>query len=380
MKFRRIKLPSIALGVLLLTGLTVSSAYAWNYSYRSDTFYTNSTPVYASYNTAAYNQMGYYQVDGYSSMHVACSTDIARIGEINSQAAFTIGKLNGDEYAYLGPSVTNDTIKQAGSYVTSECEATAVALTDAGIMAWGMGWGRSDNGVPYDVGTDYFILGTLQEWGPVVPGIRATDVEGEWVPGSNNFTDAAGLLYGVPCVDEAGFLVIPDMLRVELSEGAFGYVSVTDVRMASVGNEAEQADGRQAGEKAAKRNAEALQTAFEQYYGVSALDYDDAAACISLMRYENGYKKAAAWMESCAGDALASAINNGTVSRENALKALPGDDEKETKLTANPGQISITEDTLRTIMALAAPQMSVSVPAYASDGKTIIGAYSFVSF
>lgn len=118
--------------------------------------------------------------------------------------------------------------------------------------------------------------------------------------------------------------------------------------------------------------AKAFQEAFCEYYEADVLDYFTAIACVDEIRYEGGLELAAEMMEASVNEPLARAMENGDA--EKARVALNLDEDA----FVASSDIEIGEEDLRALFDIAQNRLRVSVPAYAADGKTIVGEYSFV--
>lgn len=118
--------------------------------------------------------------------------------------------------------------------------------------------------------------------------------------------------------------------------------------------------------------AKAFQEAFCEYYGADVLDYSTAIACADEIRYEGGLDLAAEVMETSVREPLARAMENGSADKARVVMRCDGN------VSVASSDIEIGEEDLRVLFDIAQNRLRVSVPAYAADGKTIIGEYSFV--
>lgn len=178
------------------------------------------------------------------------------------------------------------------------------------------------------------------------------------------------MVYGVPYTDGNGQTVMPDMGRVEATNGAVGYVAIDDIE-AAVFNGAKTPDGQvKAAEQNARDEAKALRTAFAEYYGIDALSDAAAYQCIIDVRYEGGTESAKSKMERDASALLAEALDEGEVA-EARLNSLSN--------SGFTNSLAISDAAFEEILNLAKENMKVSVPVYSVEG-TVVGEYSFVRF
>ena len=185
--------------------------------------------------------------------------------------------------------------------------------------------------------------------------------------------------YGVPYADAEGKMVMPDMGRVEATNGNIGYMAVDSIETAVFNGAKSPSEQIEAAKQNAIDEAKAFRSAFAEYYGIDALSDAAAYQCIIDVRYEGGVENAISaieqdtkefMLEVIRGDvAVLSSDEDDTVS--NHLESLIG---------SNPsGEYEISEEAFEEILDIAKQSMMVSVPVYSVEGD-VIGEYSFVRF
>ncbi|WP_172136171.1 hypothetical protein [Adlercreutzia sp. ZJ473] len=340
------KLVSVVLCVVLASALPVGSAFAYNFIQHSPSKYWYVSPTYTSYNTGAYNQMGYYSADCYSFMNIACTSQAASSGSITSQAGITVGNALGTETMHWGTAVTNWGGSSKGSYVQGSLSHTI--NYSEGAAAWGYGTVKSNSSASYEVTSSNIFLLTLTDPGIMSAGEDTGTNAAEWTPGMHNFVGEDGLVYGVPYTNENGETVMPDMGRVEASNSEIGYIVIADMDDVIYNGAVTDEDRLQAIEENAKMEAAALKEAFEEYYGIDALDYESALECVMSIRYKDG--------KAAAVDAMSEGAKASSLGQADGINVL--------------------EDDFDAIFELARPSMMVSMPVYSEDGS-VVGEFSF---
>lgn len=360
---------------IILAFSMVGTALAYNYQKESGYRYWYVNPTYRSYNKGAYNQMGYYLANCYSWMNVSNYERVVGDGAMISQAGGTTGTVWGTEVMYWGDPVTSWKDTPQHTYIRSSFEWDIGH--GEGAAAWGYGQVRSADWTMNEVTSDNIFLLTLEDPGTIMP----TDADGSdtWVPGMHNFVGENGLLYGVPYTDAEGKMVMPDMGRVEATNGNIGYMAVDSIETAVFNGAKSPSEQIEAAKQNAIDEAKAFRSAFAEYYGIDVLSDAAAYQCIIDVRYEGGVENAISaieqdtkefMLEVIRGDvAVLSSDEDDTVS--NHLESLIG---------SNPsGEYEISEEAFEEILDIAKQSMMVSVPVYSVEGD-VIGEYSFVRF
>ena len=246
-----------------------------------------------------------------------------------------------------------------------------------GAAAWGYGKVRSADWTMNEVTSDNIFPLTLEDPGTIA-SVEA-DETGVWVPGMHNFVGENGLLYGVPYTDAEGKTVMPDMGRVEATNGTIGYMAVDSIETAVFNGAASPSEQIEAAKQNAIDEAKAFRSAFAEYYGVDALSDAAAYQCIIDVRYEGGVEGAIFAIEQDTKDFMLEVIRgdvavfsggeNDAVS--NHLESLTG--------SSPSGEYMTSEEAFEEILDIAKQSMVVSVPVYSIEGD-VIGEYSFVRF
>lgn len=342
----------------------VGTAFAYNYQKESSYRYWYVNPTYRSYNKGAYNQMGYYLANCYSWMNVSNYERVVGEGTMISQAGGTTGTVWGTEVMHWGEAMTSWANTPQHTYIRSSLEWDIGH--GEGAAAWGYGKVRSADLTMNEVTSDNIFLLTLEDAGT----ISLNDEGEEWTPGMHNFVGENGLVYGVPYTDGNGQTVMPDMGRVEATNGTVGYMAIDDIE-AAVFNGAKTPDGQvKAAEQNARDEAKALRAAFAEYYGIDALSDAAAYQCIIDGRYEGGTESAKSKMERDASALLAEALDEGEVA-EAHLNSLSN--------SGFTNSLTISDAAFEEILNLAKENMKVSVPVYSVEGA-VVGEYSFERF
>lgn len=385
-----IAVPALAFSLAL--SLFAGTAYAWN-GYVNHERYLNYNPTFWTNSQGAYTLYGYINVDWGSFMKASNTEGYSDPAEIQTQAMGTVGSYNGfqtTEKTLTGPFVAN--WNGSAKDVVTESSLTgsisqAVGVGEIGALSWGRGQVTANDGRVYKLPTYYHLLVTTIDGkyvaGPTVSSVYAAN-SAEWIPGSGNFVGEDGRSYGVAYIDDTGNLSVPDMLRVELGDGSFGYIGKDSMRDASLEGAKTQEEINLVAEKVLAFEAEALQGAFCQYYGIDALSYGDALECASLMRFEGGNARAAEIMESKTAGTLALGVNEGLVDEVKARSMT--ELENAGMLSASSGldgvlsedDICISESDFEAILDIAMPELTLSIPAYGENGVDVVGYYSFV--
>lgn len=386
------KLTAVVAGAILATCRTAGLAYALYDTCASDTFsYTSGSITYQYFNSGSVYLDSCYNAETSSSMYVRNYTSDSEPYTIGSRAALITGDWLGDEYTLFGDEVININGSERFRYMTSTVDKDLNQINgvgDVGAMAWGEGWVVGSGGSRVEVSGGYLLLVTLDANGNYITGwtvgaspTSASATSETWVPGSANFTGVDGRVYGVPYVDESGTVVAPDMFRVKLEDGQAAYVSSEEMDAAVINGAETPEEIEAAIAQISDLEARAFQQAFKDYYGIDALSYDAALSCAINIRYVGGMESSIAIMKDDTGDDLAAAARSGSTSNPNVLRVIGV--ESPVAISSIEGEgitatdISISEEDINAIFELARPHLVVTVPAYASDGVTVIGEFSF---
>lgn len=336
---------------------------------------------------------GYYNADVNSTMYVRNTTGDAPAGSMISRAAFTIftndaipGSHDAWDYV-INTSGTAQNRYLICSYDRSICTYNLESgLGENGATAWGLGTVALNDGSNYVVEGSIIPLLTVDAFGhytSIVPSSASAGAS--QLTGEGNFVGNDGLVYGVAYVDEDGNINIPDMHRVKMDDGGYGYVSEAELNLALF-NYATTAEGRQdAIEDILDLEAQAFKQAFAEYFGIDALSIAAARECVCEMRYADGLNNALSAIEEDTRVELSAGIEGGTVSKEKAAGVVSASSAaRSSGLEASdlagdiePEDISITPEVLAALHDIARPALAVTVPVYAEDGTTIIGERSF---
>lgn len=349
---------------IVLAFSMVGTAFAYNYQKESSYRYWYVNPTYRSYNKGAYNQMGYYLANCYSWMNVSNYERVVGEGAMISQAGGTTGTVWGTEVMHWGEAMTSWANTPQHTYIRSSLEWDIGH--GEGAAAWGYGKVRSANLTMNEVTSDNIFLLTLEDAGT----ISLNDEDEAWTPGMHNFVGENGLVYGVPYTDEFGQTVMPDMGRVEATNGTVGYMAIDDIEAAVFNGAKTQTEQAEAAEQNARDEAKALRAAFAEYYGIDALSDAAAYQCIIDVRYEGGTESAKSKMERDASALLAEALDEGEVA-EAHLNSLSN--------SGFTNSLTISDAAFEEILNLAKENMKVFVPVYSVEGA-VVGEYSFVRF
>lgn len=369
---------SALLAATLISGAFASTAFAATETFTSSYKTWSVNPTYRSYNTGAYTLMGYYFCDVESGMHITNTSRSVLDGAISSQAMLSIGK-NGTLYSEVGPIATNTTSNNVLNYIRSYHDYSLSTLRgESGAVAWGRGQVRSADLTMNNVNSAQFSMVTLDasgHWTGLSVGsnaeIMTLNSEG-WPEG--NFIGADGLVYGVPYADEVGNLVEPDMARVLLDDGSFGYVSLAEMDDMTFDGATTQEELDSVVARIENAAANAYKQAFAQYYGIDALSLEDALACVADLK-TYGSDMAKERMENSTSAALVEGIRSGVVSEARAIELTEHSIATLATVQGVPSfSISLSEDAFDEIQELAAPMMSIFVPVY-SDSGAVIGQY-----
>ena len=243
----------VFVGAAIAMCAAAPAAHAYNYG---------ADYQYHSYNWGAYDELGYYVMDNYSCMNIAATlyTDPTNI---KSMAVVTYGDLSGNEHHKTGNLASwNSSLGQNG-YVSSQAYyQISLSRGETGAMAYGWGYVDGPNGSRQRIGSDFFTLGMIDDFGPVVPGLSSLDKSPtslassvKWTPGSSNFIGKDGKLYGVSFVDSNNEVVVPDMIRIKLDSGETAYISPDEIDLMSQNEAAaEQAGGRKSNHRCGIRS------------------------------------------------------------------------------------------------------------------------------
>ena len=228
-----------------------------------------------------------------------------------------------------------------------------------------------------DVTSDNIFLLTLEDSG-IIASTEADEVDA-WVPGMHNFVGEGGLLYGVPYTNDEGKTIMPDMGRVEATNGSIGYMAVDSIETAVFNGATTPSEQIEAAKQNAIDEAKAFRSAFAEYYGIDALSDAAAYQCIIDVRYEGGVADAISAMEQDTKDFMLEVINGDV-----AVLSDGGDSMVEAHLESltssdSSGKYSISEEAFEEILNIAKRSMMVSVPVYSIEGD-VVGEYSFVRF
>ncbi len=205
----------------------------------------------------------------------------------------------------------------------------------------------------------------------------SSPVGGGWVPGFSNFVGKDGLLYGVPFTNENEELVIPDMLRVEVGDGEYAYVSNEEMLAASLGyGSVEGAD--LSGDELLEAEVGALQEAFCDYYGVDLLDSDSASECLDEIRLENGFYLAMNTIEDAVGKEIVSSYMEGDLVGDGANKLQLRIAELDFEAGSGPSETVVSEEDFDAIYDLFLDKMAITLPIYDEMGALIPGGYKYV--
>lgn len=131
-----------------------------------------------------------------------------------------------------------------------------------------------------------------------------------------------GLVYGVPYEGPDKTIVMPDMARVKATNGNFGYISVDQMYAAIIDYAETEEAGVESVHNTAELKARALSEAFDEYYGVDSISFDDGYRLGEILYRENGRESARALMNDVASSDLAKAIVAGTLDKEKAAGLL----------------------------------------------------------
>lgn len=131
-----------------------------------------------------------------------------------------------------------------------------------------------------------------------------------------------GLVYGVPYEGPDKTIVMPDMARVEATNGNFGYISV-DQMYAAIIDYAETEEAKSDSiHNTAELKGEALSEAFSEYYGINSISSDEGYRLGKALCRENGRESAKGLMNDIASSDLAKAIVSGSIDKEKAASLL----------------------------------------------------------
>ena len=196
-----------------------------------------------------------------------------------------------------------------------------------------------------------------------------------------------GRTYGAPYVDDEGLTVMPDMILSEATNGEFGYVSYEMLEAAIVNYAQTPEEEIAAIAEIDNQKAEALRSAFAEYYGIDALSFEDALICANALVHEEGVEGSRAAAVSRASAALAEGIRSGSISEYRvaeltspSLGVTAGErtssvQQLETtrieSLTAD--DICISPASYDSILDIARAKVAIHLPVYAADGSTVIG-------
>lgn len=347
MKRKALKAIFGMMAFVLLGCLLGRPAYAYSYYYESPVSSWNfgRDYQYHSYNWAAYNDMGYYQKDNFSSMNIA-ATLYTDPSTISSVAVITYGDLFGKEYHEVGPVATWNSAMGYNDYVTSYVEySIMLGRGEAGAMGYGWGYVGGPNG-NQRIGSEYFTLGVIDDLGPIQPTSLSENGYSNgmpWNPGARNFVGSDGRLYGVGFVDSNGEVVVPDMIRVKLDDGQAAYVSIDEMDAASFDYASTQSDRLRASKAVETETLNAVKESVKEVLGVS-VDDDNAEALIESFSQPSRRQM---------GEGL---IQNFSDSYENEASDI---DRKYSE-----------------VLSLVRDKTSFDIPAYAEDGTTVIGTYT----
>lgn len=332
---------------VLLGCLLGRPAYAYSYYYESPVASWNfgADYQYHSYNWAAYNDMGYYEKDNFSSMNIAASlyTDPSNIYSV---AVITYGDLSGNEHHEVGPVATWNSGMGYNDYVTSNVEyLIRLGRGETGAMGYGWGYVEGPNDSRQRIGSEYFTLGVIDDLGPIQPTSMSDNGYSNgttWSPGARNFVGSDGRLYGVGFIDSNGDVVVPDMIRVKLDDGREAYISTDEMDAATFGYASTRSDRLQASRAAETEVVNAVKESVREVLGTT-IDNDNAEALIASFSQPSRQQ---------AGEGL---IKSFSGSNENA---------------------SDTERDYAKVLSLVREKTSFGIPAYAEDGITVIGTYT----
>ena len=363
----------VAMLSAVLLAATPLTAYAYQV-YKDSQGYRvwDVDPRYHSWNDGGYDQWGYNLAMCYSNMYIANVSREVQSGAIISQAGLTRG-YGGVNTVDWGPVVINHSANPVKKAVVSS-HSMELKPFGAGASAWGYGKVRDCYLNMHEVNSvDIFLL-RLETTGPIV------GLDNEDAFSSDFYVGSDGRTYGVPHADENGFVIMPDMARVDMGEGKTGYIDVKNMQRAALDYAETDEELEQATDELFELEADAFQAAFAEYYGVDGLSDEVAEQCVIRIRCENGQDAARTVMEEGTREALSGAIRNGSMPRERVME-LTGQAEPLESRYNNFGEIpsyavSLSDDAFEAVYALARPVMAFDVPVYAEDGVTVVGSYS----
>lgn len=391
--FAKIKrVGAVYLASIALVGLTAGAAFGWNSIWKVSDIAYNWNPVFSSNNQGAYTLYGYYAADTGSFVNVCNASGHSDPSTICARASLIYGDNYGGEYTEWGDAALN--LNGSGPYewITSShtkhvTHTPSLPAGIIGVSCWGDGWVVTYDGTSRAINTYYGLVLTTDQDGNYIGGdtvMRSTgSQEPSWTPGASNFRGSDGLLYGVPCTNDSGEIVVPDMCRVKLADGTAAYVSIDELNAATVDYATTAQERESFSKNLLDKETTAFQSAFAEYFGVDNLSYDQARDYAEDLRYENGENLVAQSIEANHSDAIASEIRNGSASSNYAERVsssisengLTSSDQLLSSVSAE--DIVVTSEDVAAIYNIMRPQFTVSIPAYDEDG-TILGQYSFV--
>ena len=175
------------------------------------------------------------------------------------------------------------------------------------------------------------------------------------------------------------------MLRISLDDGKTGYIPNDAMEQAALDNASTFDELEVVSRHIAENEVQAFQSAFAEYYGIDALSDEVALDCVEKIRLPNGDARAAQAMERGTAQVLANAANEGLVDKAKARGLSALNEANLMPLTLNSDNYVLTaEDVMisdrdfAAIMELVVPELEISIPAYAEDGKTIVGEFAFI--
>lgn len=375
------KVTVVILSSIMITFGMFGTAFAWNEVFHTGDKIHAVNPSYLSYLRSGYTMQGNFNADLFSTMNISCNVGSVGAATIKSQAAMSIGTYSGNIFdtpvtvMEFGPRVTNWSGSAQHEFVSSTMYRSIsqmYGVGEIGASAWGVGTVSSSNGALNDITTGTYKLlvtamGTPAYYVPgSVIGARSAEESSYLLSGEGNFVGADGLLYGVAYVNENGEGVMPDMARVALKDGGYGYISINEMHCITDDYSSFNTSRSSVEDVVLDAEARLFQQAFAEYYGIDVLSYEAALICAEETRYLNGEQTALETIREDTQTELFSVINEKSGTEE--LSA------------ADASVSSITEEDYRIIYEDVLSKLSVSIPVYDSDGITEVGVYSVSRF
>lgn len=221
--------------------------------------------------------------------------------------------------------------------------------------------------------------------------------------------NSAGQTYGVPEGTDGDSITMPDLVRVEATNGKMGYVNYAE--MNEIAGNYVLPDGRDAA-------AAAFQDAINEYYGTEIASEEDGLQSYSIAAYyDPSLESDEVELGKLVSEPLAEAMRSGSLSKEKTVEIISdslaagtlSDAAKASLVEESAGfvaaieggtafqrnggagvsemldgvsfagieasDISMSERAYESIYLLAREKMSVSIPVYDEDGITVIGEY-----